>query len=749
MAPYNKGGADNRASDRVRHPNGTPAARSSKHRGFRAADSSQPRQKQRWDAEERRGRASQGERPARPNWEPRDSGGQRRPDRDDRGGRGFNRDDRAPRRFDRDDRAPRRDNDDRPRRFDRDDRAPRRFDGDDRAPRSFNRDDRAPRRDNDAPYSHGRPDASQAPRRAGTGAQGPSPRRFDRDDRAPRSFNRDDRAPRRDNDDRPRRSFDRDDRAPRRDNDDRPRRSFDRDDRAPRRDNDAPYSHGRPDASQTPRRAGTGAQGPSPRRFDRDDRAPRSFNRDDRAPRRDNDDRPRRFDRDDRAPRKFDRDDRAPRKFDRDDRTPRRSFDEPERGKFVPADDVKLEKLQAEATIAADVEGVTFGDLGIGGNISRALQELGASSPFPIQAATIPDVLAGKDVLGRGRTGSGKTIAFGAPLVEKLMEHGGGTKRKMGRAPRALILAPTRELALQIDRTVQPIARSVGLFTTQIYGGVPYGRQEGALERGVDIIVGTPGRVQDLMNKGKLDLSEVIISVLDEADHMCDLGFLEPVQEILSATAEVTPQGNRAQKLLFSATLDTQVAALVEQFLHEPSVHEVAGEDQASSTIDHRVLVVEQREKDRLLEELVAGDGKTIVFARTRAYAERLADQFEDAGIRATSLHGDLNQSRRTRNLQLLTSGRVNVLVATDVAARGIHVDDVSLVVQADAPDDYKAYMHRSGRTGRAGKEGTVVTIVPRGRIRKIEGILERAEIEADLVQAAPGDGIVSELAAR
>ncbi|QQD76741.1 DEAD/DEAH box helicase [Curtobacterium sp. YC1] len=690
MAPYNKGGADNRASDRVRHPNGTPAARSSKHRGFRAADPSQPRQKQRWDAEERRGRSAQGERPARPNWEPRDSG-QRRPERDDRGGRGFNRDDRAPRRFDRDDRAPRSSNrDDRAPRRDNDDR-PRRFDRDDRAPRRFDRDDRAPRRDNDD-----------------------RPRRFDRDDRAPRSFNRDDRAPRRDNDDRPRRSFDRDDRAP--------------------------------------------------RRFDRDDRAPRRFDRDDRAPRRDNDDRPRRFDRDDRAPRRsFDRDDRAPRRFDRDDRAPRRSFDRDdraprrdperearsERTAFVPADDVKLEKLQAEATIAADVEGVTFGDLGIGGNISRALQELGASSPFPIQAATIPDVLAGKDVLGRGRTGSGKTIAFGAPLVEKLMEHGGGTKRKMGRAPRALILAPTRELALQIDRTVQPIARSVGLFTTQIYGGVPYGRQEGALERGVDIIVGTPGRVQDLMNKGKLDLSEVIISVLDEADHMCDLGFLEPVQEILSATAEVTPQGNRAQKLLFSATLDTQVAALVEEFLHEPSVHEVAGEDQASSTIDHRVLVVEQREKDRVLEELVAGDGKTIVFARTRAYAERLADQFEDAGIRATSLHGDLNQSRRTRNLQLLTSGRVNVLVATDVAARGIHVDDVSLVVQADAPDDYKAYMHRSGRTGRAGKEGTVVTIVPRGRIRKIEGILERAEIEADLVQAAPGDGIVSELAAR
>ncbi|UFU14713.1 DEAD/DEAH box helicase [Curtobacterium sp. C1] len=669
MAPYDKG-ARQRADDRVRHPNGTPAARSSKHRGFRAADPSQPRQKQRWDAEERRGRSAQGERPARPNWEPRD-GGQRRDDRgargfdrNDRGARGYDRDDRGPRRFDRDDRAPRR--------FDRDDRAPRRDDRDDRVPRRFDRDDRAPRRF----------DRDERPQR----------RSFDRDDRAPRSFDRDDR---------PQRRNDRDDRAP---------RSFDRDDRAPRR-------------------------------FDRDDRAPCRFDRDDRAPRR--------FDRDDRAPRRFDRDDRAPRRFDRDDRPQRRDARDEARTGYVPADDVKLEKLQAEATIAADVEGVTFADLGIGGNIARTLAEMGATSPFPIQAATIPDVLAGKDVLGRGRTGSGKTIAFGAPLVEKLMEHGGGTKRRMGRAPRALILAPTRELALQIDRTVQPIARSVGLFTTQIYGGVPYGRQEGALERGVDIIVGTPGRVQDLMNKGKLDLSEVVVSVLDEADHMCDLGFLEPVREILSATAEVTPHGDRAQKLLFSATLDAQVASLVSEFLHEPSVHEVAGEDQASSTIDHRVLVVEQRQKDQVLEELVAGDGKTIVFARTRAYAERLADQFEDAGIRATSLHGDLNQSRRTRNLQLLTSGRVNVLVATDVAARGIHVDDVSLVVQADAPDDYKAYLHRSGRTGRAGKEGTVVTLVPRGRRRKIEGILENAEIEADLVEAGPGDGIVAELAAR
>ncbi|MGO3885357.1 MAG: DEAD/DEAH box helicase, partial [Mycetocola sp.] len=451
--------------------------------------------------------------------------------------------------------------------------------------------------------------------------------------------------------------------------------------------------------------------------------------------------------RDDRPQRSFNRDDRPQRSFDRDSRPPRtdRGSDfYPKRDaakSFTPADDVVLERLEAQATQAADVEGVTFGSLGLGGNIERALAELGAPTAFPIQAATIPDVLAGRDVLGRGRTGSGKTIAFGAPLVEKLMENGGGKKRQMGRKPRALILAPTRELALQIDRTVQPIARSVGLFTTQIYGGVPQHRQVGALQRGVDIIVGTPGRIEDLIEQGRLDLSEVTITVLDEADHMCDLGFLEPVQRIIRETSE------GGQKLLFSATLDKGVAALVNEFLSEPSIHEVAGEDQASSTIDHRVLVVEHRNKDLLIEQLADRDGKTLIFSRTRAYAERLTDQLEDAGIRAVALHGDLNQSRRTRNLQQLTSGRVNVLVATDVAARGIHVDDIDLVVQADAPDEYKTYTHRAGRTGRAGKEGVVVTLIPRSRRRRMADLLGRAEIEASFVEAAPGDDIVLELA--
>jgi superfamily II DNA/RNA helicase len=370
------------------------------------------------------------------------------------------------------------------------------------------------------------------------------------------------------------------------------------------------------------------------------------------------------------------------------------------------------------------------------------LAQLGAPSPFPIQAATIPDVLAGRDVLGRGRTGSGKTIAFGAPLVERLLENNGAKNRKMGRKPRALILAPTRELAMQIDRTVQPIARSVGLFTATIFGGVPQYRQVGALQRGVDILIATPGRLEDLIEQGRLDLREITITVLDEADHMCDLGFLEPVQRILRKTA---PNG---QRLLFSATLDRAVASLVNEFLTDPAVHEVAGEDQASSTIDHRLLLIEQREKSAIIEQLVQGEGKTLIFARTRAYAEQLADQLEDAGVPATSLHGDLNQSRRTRNLQMLTSGKVNVLVATDVAARGIHVDDISLVIQADPPDEYKTYMHRSGRTGRAGKHGTVVTLVNRSRRRRMEELLSRAEVTATVQPAAAGDVLLDELAA-
>ncbi|WP_025158973.1 DEAD/DEAH box helicase [Leifsonia aquatica] len=692
-------------------------SRSPGHRGYRPEESTEGK-KARWTADDRakrgasaeRGRAVYGTRDGdtgrgrteRPNWEPRGKDA-RRTERewDNRGRAG------------RDDR-PRRDGDDRPRRFD--DRADRPRRDDDRPRRSFDdRGDRAPRREyDDRPRRFD--DRSDRPRRD--------------DDRPRRTFDdRGDRAPRRDTTDRPRRSFDdRGDRAPRREYDDRPRRSFD--DRG-----------GRP---ERPRR-------------DADERPRRSFDdRGDRAPRREYDDRPRR-DVSDRPRRSFDdrgdRPDRAerPRRSvdDRSERPRRDSSFYPSRDDkpaFTPQDDVVLERLEAEAIQAEDVDGVTFADLGFGGNVVRALAELGAEKPFPIQAATAPDVLSGKDVLGRGRTGSGKTIAFGAPMVERLMqiwaESGkSGGKRQIGRAPRALILAPTRELALQIDRTVQPIARSVGLFTTQIYGGVPQGRQVGALQRGVDIVIGTPGRIEDLVEQGRLDLSQVAITVLDEADHMCDLGFLEPVQRILRETSE------GGQKLLFSATLDKGVAQLVDEFLVEPAVHEVAGEDQASSTIDHRVLVIEHRDKPAIIEQLADREGKTLIFARTRAFAEMLADQLDDAGIPAVSLHGDLNQSRRTRNLAQLTSGRVNVLVATDVAARGIHVDDIDLVIQADAPDEYKTYLHRSGRTGRAGKQGTVVTLIPRQRQRRMNELLDRAEIEAEFVPAIPGDQLLTDLA--
>jgi len=549
--------------------------------------------------------------------------------------------------------------------------------------------------------------------------------------------------PARSYDDRPARSNDR----PARSYDDRPARSNDRparsyDDRPAR-----PYGNDRPQRSNTER----------PARPYSNDRPVRS--NDDRPARREySNDRPaRREYTNDRPARSYD--DRPARREYSNDRPQRSNSDRPSgtrpagRSDWNSATprtqaheqhvDVVHERLQAEAIQATDVDGVSFGSLGLGENIVRVLAELGAAAPFAIQAATIPEILAGRDVLARGRTGSGKTIAFGAPLVENVLRAGAGKKREFGRKPKAIILAPTRELALQIDRTIQPIARSVGLFTTQIYGGVPQARQVGALKKGVDIIIGTPGRIEDLITQRKLDLSEVMVAVIDEADHMCELGFLEPVQRILRETAD------GSQKLLFSATLDREVSALVDEFLVNPSVHEVAGEDQASSTIDHRILVIEHRDKAQILDQLVDREGKTLVFARTRAYAEMLAEQFADVGIPAVSLHGDLNQARRTRNLERLTSGRVNVLVATDVAARGIHVDDIDLVIQADAPDEYKTYLHRSGRTGRAGKTGRVVTLITRQRQRKMAEMLERAEIDAPYQNVRPGDDTIEELTGR
>ena len=399
-----------------------------------------------------------------------------------------------------------------------------------------------------------------------------------------------------------------------------------------------------------------------------------------------------------------------------------RSFDAPKR---APRVDVVHDALEATQVERNSAEGLTFADLGLGQRIVETLTAQGATQPFALQAATIPIALTGRHVLGRGRTGSGKTIAFGAPLVERVLRlSSSGVKRAIGRAPKALILAPTRELALQIDKTVQPIARSVGLFTTQIYGGAPIGRQLGALERGVDIVIGTPGRIEDLVARRKLDLSQVMIAVVDEADHMSELGFIEPLQRILRGC---NPGG---QRLLFSATLDAGVSQIVREFLPDPAVFEVAGETQETSTIDHQVFVVDQRDKRQMILELAHTAGKTLMFARTRAFAEELADILDDNGIPAVSLHGDLNQARRQRNLEKLTSGRVSVLVATDVAARGIHVDDIDTVLQVDPPDDFKSYVHRSGRTGRAGKHGTVITLTTPQRTKRLMQLMQQAGIK-------------------
>ncbi|QHO68802.1 DEAD/DEAH box helicase [Marisediminicola antarctica] len=726
---------NNKFESRKPASSSAPGSRSEGHRGFHG-DAAPA--KKRWTNNDRAARS--GDRPAsndrRPDWNPRE-----RPaynDRPNRGGSGDrpqrndrpNTNDRAPRSNDRPSYGDRPQRNDRPSYGDRPQRNDRPSYGD-RAQRTERPSygDR-PQRTERPSYGERteRPSYNDRPARTERPSYGDRPQRTERPSHGDRPATND-RAPRTNFNDR-----DRPQRTERPSYGDRPERSS-YGDRSARTE--------RPSYGDRPERTERPSYGDRPERSSYSDRSARterpSYNdRPARTERPSYNDRPSQDDRPKRA-----WEDRAPRN-NFDERPQRRTSDlYPSRdAKSGPHEDVVLERLEAKVITAGDVEGKTFGDLGLGDNITRQLATMGAAAPFPIQAATIPDVLAGKDVLGRGKTGSGKTIAFGAPLVERLMENNGGKGRKPGRKPRALILAPTRELAMQINRTVEPIARSVGLFTTTIVGGVPQFKQVSTLQRGVDIVIATPGRVEDLIEQGRLDLSEVIVTVLDEADHMCDLGFLEPVQRILTSTAK------GGQKLLFSATLDKGVATLVKQFLKDPAVHEVAGEDQASSTIDHKVLLIEQRDKRAIIEQLASGAGKTLIFARTRAFAEELADQLEDAGVPATSLHGDLNQSRRTRNLQLLTSGRVNVLVATDVAARGIHVDDITLVIQADAPDEYKSYLHRAGRTGRAGKVGTVVTLVSKSRKRRMDELLGRAEIRATSVAARPGDALLDELAA-
>jgi superfamily II DNA/RNA helicase len=597
--------------------------------------------------------------------------------------------DERPARFERDDRPAR------PTRFVRDDRPerPTRFDRTDR-PARFERDDRSAR-----PARFERDDR---------------PRRFDRDDRPAARPARDERPARFERDDRPRR-FDRDDRpAARPARDERPAR-FERDDR--------------------------------PRRFDRDDRPTRDSRpaRDDRPARFERDDRPRRFDRDDRPtrPARFDRDDR-PRRFDRDDRPARRDGERAAyREPFVDPESERLEAdswtSSARTPVSANPVTVTedngFAALGLPERLVERLARDGITAPFPIQEATIPDALAGRDVLGRGQTGSGKTLAFGLPMLARLLADGSG---RVPRRPRALVLVPTRELAMQVSDALEPLVHVVGMRHKLVAGGLSYTTQISALERGIDLLIATPGRLIDLMDRGAVELGSVQVAVLDEADHMAEMGFLPEVTRIL----DEVPDGG--QRLLFSATLDNGVDQLVARYLTDPVTHSTDDVAASVTTMRHFPFLIDPQHKKPLTAELANRDGRTIVFVRTKLGADRVAGQLRESGVLAAALHGGLSQGVRNRVLGAFRLGTLRVLVATDVAARGIHVDDVSLVLQVDPPADHKDYLHRSGRTARAGEEGSVVTLVLPHQRKQTERLLREAGLEEVPTRVGPGDALVA-----
>ncbi|MFD8980863.1 DEAD/DEAH box helicase, partial [Streptomyces sp. NPDC059564] len=363
---------------------------------------------------------------------------------------------------------------------------------------------------------------------------------------------------------------------------------------------------------------------------------------------------------------------------------------------------------------------ITFGDLGLPDGIVRKLAQNGVTAPFPIQAATIPDALAGKDILGRGRTGSGKTLSFGLPTLASLA--GGHTEKKK---PRAIILTPTRELAMQVADALQPYGDVLGLKMKVVCGGTSMSNQIYALERGVDVLVATPGRLRDIINRGACSLENVKIAVLDEADQMADLGFLPEVTELL----DQIPGGG--QRMLFSATMENEIGTLVKRYLTNPVTHEVDSAQGNVTTMTHHVLVVKPKDKAPVTAAIAARKGRTIIFVRTQLGADRIAEQLIEAGVKADALHGGMTQGARTRVLADFKDGYVNALVATDVAARGIHVDGIDLVLNVDPAGDHKDYLHRSGRTARAGKSGVVVSLALPHQRRQIFRLMEDAGVDA------------------
>ena len=501
------------------------------------------------------------------------------------------------------------------------------------------------------------------------------------------------------------------------------------------------YEDDRPARAPRARRDEFDSRPPSRRRDDapvsraRRDDAPASRSRRDDAPTsrpsrdRYSDDRPVRSRRDD-APVSRARRDDAP-----STRAPRTKREEVYAPKSrLPREKVSTERVSSKSAMSEDTAEVeldsnstTWAELGVAEDLLSTLKRQGIETPFPIQAKTLPDAISGRDVLGRGQTGSGKTLAFGLAMVTRLAHRKATAKHPLG-----IVLVPTRELAMQVTDSLMPYAQSVNLDIRLIAGGMPYAKQIDALKRGVPIVVATPGRLNDLVEQGHINLSKIEITILDEADQMCDMGFMPQIVEVL----DMTKPGS--QRLLFSATLDADVDKIVKKYLKNPVEHATNSGKASVSTMTHYLFITYSEDKPSILAEIGSREGKTMFFARTQAGVDRIANDLAKQGVPAGALHGGKTQAVRTRTLAAFKEGVTNVLVATDVAARGIHVDGVSLVVHIDPPNDHKDYLHRAGRTARAGETGAVVTMVGPRQQRTVTAMTTRAGVEPEVVKVKP-----------
>jgi len=508
--------------------------------------------------------------------------------------------------------------------------------------------------------------------------------------------------------------------------------------RAPRarRDDVAPSRARRDEApARAPRKYNDEAPARAPRAR-RDDapptRAPRTYKDEEptRARRDDYDSRPPRARRDD-APTSS----RRTYKDEAPVRAPRTKRDEVYAPKFsLPREKASTERVSSKsamtedtAEVALDTASSSWSELGVSTELLSTLKRQGIDSPFPIQAKTLPDAISGRDVLGRGQTGSGKTLAFGLAMVTRLAHRKATAKHPLG-----IVLVPTRELAMQVTDALMPYAQAVDLDIRLIAGGMPYAKQIDALKRGVPIVVATPGRLNDLVEQGHINLSKIEITILDEADQMCDMGFMPQIVEVLDMTKP------NSQRLLFSATLDKDVDKIVRKYLHDPVEHATNSGKASVKTMTHYLFITYSEDKPAILAEIGSRKGKTMFFARTQAGVDRIAKDLANKGVPAGALHGGKTQAVRTRTLNAFKEGITDVLVATDVAARGIHVDGVSLVVHIDPPNDHKDYLHRAGRTARAGETGKVVTMIGPRQQKAVTAMTSRAGVDPEVVKVKP-----------